>query len=660
MITKILMKKYFIILVVLFGLHTSYSQTRLVKKAEKNYDQMAYAYVNSGDLYDKLVQKEFSSSAIFAKLGDSYYFNGDYKNALKAYDQISKLKDNYSFSNQELFRYAQCLKSNGQFNDASKIIKDLNSKSGKEVVNSGTEYLQNIEKQSDRYDVKLVSANSAMPDYGVAFYKDNKVIFTSARDTNVVERMTDRWNKKPFFKLYEATITDDGDLINPKKVSGKINSVFHQSTPVITKDGSQMYFTRSNFLKDRYGVDDAKTNRLRIYRATLVDDKWTNIEDLSINDNSFSNAHPALSVDGKTLIFASDRPGSLGQTDLYEVEIKNDGSFGEVKNMGPSINTVGRETFPFVSNTGEFYFASDGHSGLGGLDVFQAVKNNDGNYNVINVGKPINSSGDDFGYVVNSDTHKGFFASNRTNDDQIYGFTELKPLVNKTELTVFGKIIDKKYNEPLPKVKITLYNSDNKKVDEYYTDNAGEYLFKAPIGDYSIVYEKIGYLNQTDKITTNEKVGDQMVEINKYLEVDPNAATLTVDGNKPIVEGSDLTKGLNLKPIYFDFNGSNIKAVSHKDLNKVLQVLKDYPTISIDIKSYTDSRGTTEYNQALSDRRAAATVKYLLDKGVRPERISGQGYGESQLINKCGDGVKCSEKQHQLNRRSEFIIHLNK
>ncbi|MCV9928550.1 OmpA family protein [Flavobacterium sp. LS1R49] len=652
------MKKYFLLLIVLLGLQNSYSQTKLINKAEKQYDQLAYASVNSGDLYDKLIEKEYSSSAVYAKLGDSYYFNGDYKNALKAYDQISKLKDNYVFTNEQLFRYAQSLKSNGRYDEAAKVIKQLNTKSGKEAINPSTDYLKDIKKQSSRYSIKLVTANSKMPDYGTAFYKENQVIFTSARDTNVVKRYKDAWTGKPYFKLYEATITPDGDLINPKKLTGKINSVFHQSTPVITNDGNQMYFTRSNFLGNKLGEDDTKTNRLKIYRATLVNGIWDKIEDLSINSNAYSNAHPALTPDGKSMIFASDRSGSLGQTDLYEVEIKADGTFGEPKNMGASINTIGRETFPFITKSGQLYFSSDGQSGLGGLDVFAAIKNKDNSYAVVNLGEPINSGNDDFGFAINSDNQKGFFSSNRTNDDQIYSLKELEPLKEvKLEATVFGKIYDDKTGDPLPKVKIIVYDADNKKVDEFYTDNAGEYLLKVPGGDYTLMYEKQGYELTKDSISVTG--GEDSIMMDKHLKIDSKATHLTSEDNQLVTDGSDLTKNLGLKPIYFDLNGTRIKKASLKELNKVVQLLKDYPAMTIDIRSHTDSQGNNNYNMKLSDRRAQSTIKYLIDKGVKAERVTGKGYGETQILNKCLDGVKCSDKEHQLNRRSEFIISFN-
>ncbi|KAF2515548.1 OmpA family protein [Flavobacterium foetidum] len=653
------MNKHFLFWIFWFSV-SALAQDRLVNKAERNYEQKAYAYVSSNDLLDKLIQKKFNSSGIYAKLGDSYYFNADYKNALKAYNQINNLKDDYVLTNEQLFRYAQCLKSNGQFEEASKVIKMLNDKAGQEAINAGTEYLKEIEKQSNRFTIKLVSVNSDMPDYGVTFYKDNQAFFTSARDINVSERLKDRWNNKPYFKLYQAVITDDGDLTDAKMVKGKIKAVFHQSTPAVTKNGNQMYYTSSNFLQNKFGVDDTNTNRLRIYRATLVNGKWTNIEDLPFNDDSFSNAHPALRPDEKSLIFASDRPGTFGQTDLYEIPINDDGTFGEARNLGASINTIGRETFPSVSATGELYFASDGHSGLGGLDIFEAIGNSlDKDYKVLNVGKPINSPADDFCYVINTKTHKGFFTSNRTNDDQIYSFTELEPLKVIYEITVIGKVYDKKNNQLLPKTRISLVDANREKRDEYYTDDAGEYLIKVPVGDYFLTYNKIGYQQGFENVRISNTQKDQIIEIDKYLETDSDANKIQTQGDKIITDGSDLTNKLDLEPIYFDFTDSRIKRSSKNELNKVFEVLEFYPSMTVDVRSHTDSRGSKEFNLKLSERRAKATIEYLVNKGIKPSRITGRGYGETQLINKCKDGIKCSSQEHQLNRRSEFVISLN-
>ncbi|WP_319802320.1 OmpA family protein [Flavobacterium sp. N1736] len=643
------MKKYLLLWIVLFGLHTTYSQTKLVDKAEKEFDQKAYASVNADNLFNTLVENKFGSAAVYAKLGDSYYFNGDYENAVKAYDYADKLEDEYAFTSGQLFRYSQSLKSVKRYSEATRFIKQLNLKKGNESLNSSIDYLKDIQDQSNRYAIKPVTANSNMPDYGTAFFNNDHVIFTSARDT-IGKKYRDAWTGKPYFKLYEATISN-GDLIDPKKLTGKINSVYHQSTPVITSDGKFMFFTRSNIKGNKLKSDKSNINHLRIYRATLVDGVWDKIEDLSINNDSYSNAHPALTPDDRKMIFASDRPGSLGQTDLYEVEIKIDGTFGEPRNLGPSINTIGRETFPFITKSGQLYFSSDGQPGLGGLDVFATVKNNDNSYSVTNVGEPINSGDDDFGFVIN-DEKKGFFSSNRSKNDQIYSLTEFQPVkeIDKT-VTVIGKTFDATTGDPLPDVKITVYDKDNRVVDIFYTDNAGEYMLKIPVGDHTIKYEKPGYISSNDVISSKSG-SNGVVTINKTLKIDPNATKFPADGSGSISNGDNIV----VKPIYFDLNGTKIKKSSMVEMNKIVKILKNYPTSTIDVKSHTDSQGNNEYNLKLSERRAQATIKYLVSKGIRPARVTGKGYGETELLNNCADGVKCSDSEHEINRRSEFII----
>ncbi|MFG4002064.1 OmpA family protein [Flavobacterium aquidurense] len=651
------MKKKHILYALVFSISLVQAQKNRITRADKQYNQ--YAFVDAGDMYHALVKKGFTSAEIYGKLGDTYFVNADYNNALKAYHVMYEKGKEKGISDTRLFRYAQSLKSNQKFQDAAKIIVQLNKNSQAFNLTEDDGYLTDIEKQSNRYEINPVRINTAASDFGVAFYKDNKVIFTSARDTANQKRFIDKWNKKPFFKLYEATINEKGDLLDAKKIEGKINSVFHQSTPAITKDGNTIYFTRSNYLNGKFGKDSTKVNHLKIYKATLKNGEWANIEDLAINDAAFSNAHPALSPDEKSLIFASDRPGSMGETDLYEVQINADGIFGEVRNMGASINTIGRETFPFITDSGQLYFASDGHPGLGGLDIFEVLKNDENRFDVVNVGKPVNSNTDDFAYIINSQTQKGYFSSNRAGQDDIYGFTELKKL-KKTiyELLVYGKTYDKTHNELIPNVKVKVYSKDNVLLDEYFTDNSGEYLFKVPIGEYFIIYEKKGYLPEKITLKGAEKHKNQSIEINQQIEKDPNTKELITAESQILKDGSDLVKTLDLKPIYFHFDGFDITPSAKVELNKVLQILIDYPTISIEIRSYTDKWGKADYNLKLSEKRAKATVNYLVRKGVRKDRIRGKGYGyvfDSESEEFAGS----NKKANQLSRKSEFIITIN-
>lgn len=639
---------------------SSFGQSFKTKKADKKFD--TYAYADASELYSKLIQKGFESFEIFAKLGDSYYLNADYENSLKAYSKMILLKNDNTVSNLRMLRYAQTLRSNGQIKEALNIEEKLPKVSTSAIIeelNVADFDKQKNDEYSEGFSIRKVSVNSNMPDFGVAFSGNQSVIFTSARDSISGRGRKDAWNNKPYFKLYQATIDESGDLVDVQKIKGKINSNYHQSSPAITSDGKTIYFTRSSFLNGKLKNDSNKINHLKIFRAKMIDGQWQDIEDLPFNGDAFSNAHPALSADGKKLVFASDRPGSIGLTDLYEVLVNDDGTFGEVRNMGLSINTIGRETFPFISSENEFYFASDGHLGFGGLDIFKASENSLNNYNVKNMGKSLNTSEDDFGFIINSEKRTGYFASNRSGEDEIYSFYEIKNADAKTyELLVFGKVKDKTYNEPIPNVKVILYDLNNKVIDTYYTDNSGEYLIKILTGDYRLAFEKLGYIHEIDEILIENKNSNQLVEINKFILKDPAEKQLTIKDGK-IMDGSDLAKVLKLDPIYFDFDGSKVRPISQVELNKIVNVLKDFPTVTLDVRSHTDSRGPKNYNIILSERRMKSTIEYLIDKGIRPERITGKGYGESQLINDCNSDKKCSEKQHQMNRRSEFIIKVN-
>ncbi|MFE3871704.1 OmpA family protein, partial [Flavobacterium sp. ZS1P70] len=386
---------------------------------------------------------------------------------------------------------------------------------------------------------------------------------------------------------------------------------------------------------------------IKIYKASLVNDKWSNVTELPFDSNNYSTAHPALSPDGKTLYFASDMPGTLGQSDLFKVTINEDGSFGTPLNLGNKINTEGRETFPFVNYENEIYFASDGHPGLGGLDIFMSKINEDGTFSPIqNVGADVNSPKDDFAYLIDTKSRRGFFSSNRDGGqgyDDIYKFLETKRLI--CEQLLYGEITDLVTKELLPDAKISLYDSQFNLLNTTISDEKGNYTFKVECRKtYNIRAEKPEYTTKEEKITIAETNGKTYFPIT--LEKAKCKVTI----------GDDLGKCFGIKMIYFDFDKSNIRQEAALDLEKILDVLNQNPTMKLDIRSHTDSRGTFKYNEALSQRRVTSTIGWLIKNGVDLNRLTGRGYGENQLVNNCSDGVKCTEEEHQLNRRSEFII----
>jgi outer membrane protein OmpA-like peptidoglycan-associated protein len=440
---------------------------------------------------------------------------------------------------------------------------------------------------------------------------------------------------------------EDGSFAKPEKFVSLINSKFHEATPVFTKDGKTIYFTRNNFNKGKKGKDSDRITLLKIYKASLVNNRWVNTSELPINSDNYSTAHPTLSPDEKTMYFASDMPGTHGQSDLWKVKINEDGSFGVPENLGPQINTEGKETFPFLSNENELYFASDGHPGLGGLDIFVSKMNSSGSFDdPVNIGAPANSPQDDFAYIIDSKTRKGFLTSNRDGGngyDDIYKFLETRKLI--CEQIVSGIITDIATNEILADTKVTLFDNKFNKIKESQTDDKGFYSFDLECGkSYFVRAEKELYDTKELRITIPTISGktDLPIQLEKKII--------------PIKLNDDLAKTFGIKIIYFDLDKWNIRPDAALELEKILDVMNQNPNMKIDIRSHTDSRQTYKYNLSLSNRRAKSTIAWFVKNGIKSNRLTGKGFGESKLVNRCTNRVKCTEKEHQENRRSEFIV----
>lgn len=628
----------------------SFSQKVQLKKADAKYEQ--FHYVNAIKTYEKVANKGYKSVELFSKLGDSYYFQSNLNEANKWYEQLFAL--NQKVDSEYYFRYAQTLKSIGDYKKADEMMAafdklnnaDLRALLAKNQIN----YLEEIKKNSGRYRVQNAGINSEYSDYGASFYKST-LVFTSARDTGGVFVKKHNWTNQSYTNLYGSIVTENGNLAEPEKFSKKIDTRYHESTPVFTNDGMTMYFTRNNFLNGKKGRDSKKTILLKLYKATRVGDSWVNVTELPFNSDEYNCAHPALSPDEKTLYFSSNMPGSKGMSDIYKVAILSDGSFGIPVNLGGSINTEARETFPFISNSNELYFASDGHPGLGGLDVFITQLKEDGTHGKIkNVGAPVNSNSDDFAFIMDTATKNGFFSSNRKEDnlgfDDIYKCTETIPVPKDCQQSLTGLLVDAETKLPIAGVKVVLYDLNYVKIDELTTDQNGKFDFGQVACEtkFRIQFDQKEYAQKETLVITPKDSGITDV----LIELTPNL--------QPLQVGRDLRKTLGIDIIYFDLDKSNIRPDAAVELAKILEVMKEYPTLEIDVRSHTDSRQTSKYNINLSERRAKSTIEWLIQNGVAPNRLTGKGYGETQLLNSCADDVPCSEEEHQANRRSEFII----
>ena len=627
---------------------SSFSQTTPKEsKGNKEYDK--YAYIDAIKTYERLYDKGYKSPDMLLKLGNAYYFKADLEKAAKYYDEL--YTGNPEQEAEYYFRYSQSLRATKEYKKADEMMVIFNAKSGNDIrgalFNKNKDYLADIKKNSGRYNIENAGINTKYSDYGTA-YVDDKVVFCSARDTGNFSKRIHSWTGEYFTNLYSAKVAEDGSLGAVEKFGNKLNSKFHEDTPVFSKDGKTVYFTRNNYL-DKRGYDASKVTLLKIYKATLDEKgKWINVTALPFNSDSYQTAHPTLTPDGKTMYFASDMPGSLGKSDLYKVAIADDGSFGNPVNLGKTINTEGRETYPFVSAKNELYFASDGHPGLGGFDIFAAQIPDDGIFTKIkNIGEEGNSSKDDFGFIINTETKRGFLSSNRDGgqgNDDIYKFLETRELF--IEQAIFGVVTDAATSEVVPNVKITLLDEKFNKIAETTTDDKGfyEFLKLEPDTKYYLRTEKEEYNTKETPVITGKDKG--RTEVNIELE----------KTQAPVKVGDDLADVFKINLIYFDLDKWNIRPDAAIDLAKILDVLEQYPNMKLDIRSHTDSRASFAYNEKLSDRRAKSTMDWLVSKGIAKDRLTAKGYGETQLVNKCADDVPCTEEEHQLNRRSQFII----
>lgn len=622
-----------------------FAQKARLAAADKKYN--LFSYVDAIATYERVAEKGYKDEKMFQKLGNAYYFNAELKKAAKWYVELFAM--NQEQEPEYYYRYSQTLKAIGEYDKADKMLEQFTKRSGNDqrakLFDSSKNYLEVIKDNSGRYNIADAGINSKYSDFGSSLF-DNKLIFASSRFVGVSKRVFE-WTNQAFTNLYSSEYTPNGNLAEPKRFGNTINSKFHESTPVFTKDGKTMYFTRNNYLDGKEGRDSNKITLLKVYKTTFEDGKWNNVSELPFNSNQYSVAHPMLSPDDKTLYFASDMPGTLGQSDLFKVTINEDGTFTTPVNLGHSINTEGRETFPFISEDNELYFASDGRLGLGGLDIFVSKIEKDNSFTEVqNIGAPVNGPQDDFAFLIDSKSRDGFFTSNRDGGqgyDDVYKFTETRKLTCKQNLS--GTITDKELNLILPSAEVSLFDGKFNYLKESVVDEKGQYRFEVECGKiYYVRAKKLDYETKESNITIAKING----ETNLSLALEKRI--------KPVNLGTDLAKTINIPMIHFDLDKWFIRKDAAFELEKILDIMKQFPTIKVDVRSHTDSRQTAAYNNALSNRRAKATKDWLIKNGIEGSRLTSKGYGETQLVNKCSDGVKCTDAEHQANRRSEFIV----
>lgn len=617
-------------------------------KANKYYEK--YDYKFAIDIYEKLLEKS-PSLEVAQKLANCYRFVNNTIAAERAYATVLTFP---GFDPINYIYYAGILKQNGKFDQAKRNY---------------LMYAERVPEKSD-YAVKLANSCDAArlwlqnPDVNVDIENENSFNsehsdFSPIAYANGFLIISDRWFLKSpendknakvygwtgnsFLKIYQAEQAKDSaaGVMQLTLLPEQINDKYHNGPATLNADGSAIYFTRAGVADD---VDLKKAKdvvfRKTIYLASKINGIWSEATPFPYNSPyEYSVQHPALSPDGNILYFASDMPGGFGGMDLYYSE-KSSNGWSKPINCGNIINSDEDEVFPFVRKDGTLYFSSRGHITIGGLDIFSSKGDKNSWKEPENLKSPYNSTRDDFGIFFFQDNLSGYLSSNRPGGkgaDDIYRFYQ-KP--KEQFYAVEGKVNEKGTGNPLSGLKIFLIN---KKTGEEKT------TISAEDGSFKFALEK-----ETDYTVRGDM--DKFFSRQEGDITTKGATESTVFNVKFEVEKVEEAYLVRLKNIYYDFNKYNIRKDAEPELNKVVAFLNNTPSVNIELRSHTDARGKAAYNLKLSELRAASAKDYLKNKGIGKERLSSKGFGESQLLNTCADGVKCSDEEHQLNRRTEFKV----
>ena len=621
--------KLYIVLVALTTVTLCFSQSK--SKADKLYENRAY--IDAAEIYSQLPK----TVANLEKLGDCYYYNSEFENAHKAYKQVYDLKIDAELSDSFYFKYFDVLKGIKNYEKADEIstlyLKDsINTKNFRSLLERIVPY---------NYELENLTKDVGGSSFGVGLHKD-KIVFASTKN---IKNPNYKWNGKPYLDLYEAKVStgDEITLDSVQPLNKKINiPTQHESSAVFTKDGKTMYFSRN--LKKRVDLDSTKVAVVSIFMAELIDNEWTNVEAVSFSSDTYSTMHPALNNDESRLYFSSDMPSSIGSFDVFYVDVFADNSFGAPINLGENINTKRREQFPFIAADSTLYFSSNGKHGFGGLDLFASSVSNNKFLDALNLGESINSEKDDFAFVVIDSVNTGYISSNRSGLDNIYTF---KRIENERTYYIEGVVTDKVTGEILPFTTVTLFDEDGNVLAEQVVGEDGRYMLPTkPSQKYSVEGFQPKYIPQIEFFDTNDKGN---IEFNIELEIESYK-----DAEEIVTDDADGNTFIELENIYFDFAKWEIKPQAAKTLDVLVALLTKYPRMEIQLGAHTDSRAGFDFNLDLSDKRARATLEYLVENGISRKRLTSKGYGETKPLVPCGEN--CTETEYSINRRCEFLI----
>lgn len=644
------------IITIFIGNYYAIGQEQLSRKqqADKLFDR--YEYYNASRLYLILADKKNPDIKVLKQLATCYRMMNEYDNAATWY---AKVIENPKSEPLDHFYYGEVLQRNQKFEEAKEQYTIYGVKSGKPQAaaikmvscDSAAVWIKNPTA------LKIKNAqglNSKYSDWGASFYGNEGIVFTSDRTAEVNQDNKDvyAWTGNSWLKLYLASLKEDVEkellVVTKQNFPSKVD--YHVGPLVLSQTGDTAYVTIATRTPARQLPVDKSTGkksrerlytrRLEIMTAVKKDGNWQDIKPFAYNNvKEFSVGHAAISKDGSIMYFTSDMPGGLGKTDIWYCLKRADGSWGAPANCGPQINSTEEEAFPTIAGDGDLYYSSKGKVGMGGYDIYTSKGSGAKWTTSVNLKYPANSTSDDF-YYVSLDGKSGYLSSNRqggAGDDDIYSFNQ--EVVQQIILALQGTVADTKTKSPLDSVLVILKDAQGVAISQKVTGADGNFFFGLEKDQtYNVEFSRPHYSSATIPVSTKGITKSDTLNVQAFLKKE-----IFIPGKTYV-----------LKNIYYDFDKSNIRSDAAKELDKLITILKENPEIHIELGSHTDSRGNAQYNQWLSQKRANSAVQYMLDRGVERNRITAKGYGETMLLNRCADGVKCTEAEHQLNRRTEF------
>lgn len=694
-----------------------------IHEGDRHFQQMGYA--RAVEAYRVAAEMGAVNEHVTRRLAECYLRLGDMAEAERWYAIVVK------FLNREpmdMFHYAQTLKSNGKYVEAEEWMDRYLATQGEGRRSNIVSFTRKFLQEEPRFTVKPVSINTPYSDFGVTWLNDGRVLFSSARSKRTTVDRRAAWNDQPFLDLFVADVADGGDLENVRPLPGSVNSKLHEGPATASTGGEEIWFTRNSAQRNQHGI-----SRLGIFRTQRQKDKYAKPAPFVHNNPEISNGHPALSPDGRRMYFVSDMPGGYGGTDIYVVRRQGDG-WSEPENLGPTINTPHNEVFPFMAADGTLYFSSNGHPGLGGLDIFAALPGRDGTFSVpINVGIPVNSPADDFAFVIDPTGSRGYFSSDRADgrgSDDIYSFVMIAPLEQRFICT--GLVIDDEHDIPVIAADVFLYDMKENLLATAMTDARGEFSFPVERDrEYRLVARMPGRFDGEQVFSTAQIDQEQIISRDIHLVADVGiwmrgnvrpsegpgflaGATVSVVNlssfhtdtkstgpggdfgfrlqtneefevliEKPgyfsqsipvntlgmkqgildlnevrdlVMEPIVLGKPMPLKHVRWADKSTTLDPIARTELDALAERLLVNRDLVVEIAVHSDARGKAQDEQRLTQKRAEAIVDHLVSRRVPRERLTAKGYGSARLLNHCAAGVQCTEEEHAVNRRNEYVV----